>query len=66
MSNRTEWAELMTTVRDSGWATRKCRHGVFVYPPSRSVRPITIPGTPGEYRSFRNCRAELRRAGLNV
>jgi hypothetical protein len=28
--------------------------------------PISIPGTPGEGRSWQNTIAELRRAGINI
>lgn len=66
MSQRSEWNDLAQAVSAAGWKTRRCAHGTLVYPADRKHRPVTMPGTPGEYRSIRNCRAQLRRAGLLV
>lgn len=66
MSNKTDLAHIVSVVAASGWKSRRCRHGQFVYPTDKTIPPITIPGTPSDYRSIRNCRAQLRRAGLSV
>jgi hypothetical protein len=66
MGHRNEWGELTKAITNSGWSMRKCRHGLYVYPVDRTRRPVTVPGTPGDYRSFRNARADVRRAALPV
>ncbi|OZF42285.1 hypothetical protein CH293_26525 [Rhodococcus sp. 14-2470-1b] len=64
MAKRNEWKPLMDAVQAAGWTYRASKHGTYVYPAEPGVRPVTIPGTPGDYRSLRNTRAQLRRAGL--
>lgn len=50
----------------AGWsAVRKSRH-VAVYSPDVSVPMVVFPGSSSDYRSVKNKRAELRRAGLEV
>lgn len=45
----------------AGWAYRRgSKHG-RLFPPG-AVRPITIPGSPGDRRSYLNLRADVRRA----
>ncbi|CAN5428895.1 hypothetical protein BH09ACT9_BH09ACT9_02820 [soil metagenome] len=64
MSKGSEWKPLIDAVIESGWQFRNSRHGIYVYPADSSRRPITLAGTPGDVRSVRNARAQLRRAGL--
>lgn len=59
-----EWNTLITAIETAGWAYRPCKRGLYVYPSDRTRRPVTLPGTPGEFRSLCNARAQLRRAGL--
>lgn len=59
-----EWTILIDAIEDAGWTYRPCKHGLYVYPADRTHRPVTVPGTPSEFRSLRNTRAQLRRAGL--
>ncbi|MFD5808834.1 hypothetical protein [Rhodococcus aetherivorans] len=59
-----EWNALIAAIDEAGWTYRPCKHGLYVYPADRTVRPVTLPGTPGGYRSLCNARAQLRRAGL--
>lgn len=63
MARRTEWRTLFEAIETAGWRYRRCKHGIYVYPSARGVAPVTIPGTPGEFRSLRNTVAALRRAG---
>lgn len=64
MARHREWKDLIEAIDAAGWRKRPCKHGTYVYPPHPNSRPITIPGTPSEYRGPRNIRAALRRAGL--
>lgn len=65
MANRSrEWDTVIKAIAAAGWSYRPCKHGLYVYPADRTVRPITVAGSPGEFRSLANTRAQLRRAGL--
>lgn len=59
-----EWDTLITAIENAGWSSRPCKHGLHVYPADSTLRPVTLPGTPGGCRSLVNARARLRRAGL--
>lgn len=56
---------LIETARDSGWRVekRKCNHWGF-FPANGNYSPIFTGGTPTDYRSVANLKAQLRRAGL--
>jgi hypothetical protein len=64
MAHKRERNYLIDAIIAAGWTHRPCKHGTYVYPSDRSKRPITIPGTPSDWRSMRNALADLRRAGL--
>lgn len=54
--------DLIRRLIAAGWAYRHgAKHG-RLYPPG-SFRPITVPGTPSDRRSYRNFRADVRRLG---
>jgi hypothetical protein len=55
--------ELVEQVLAQGWTIRDGGKHWVLYPADRSHRPIPVPGTPSEYRSYNNFRAQLRRAG---
>lgn len=65
MADKSDWNQLMSAISAAGWTQRPCKHGIYVYPSDKSMRPITIPGTPSDWRSVHNARAVLRRAGLS-
>lgn len=60
-----EWDTVIKAIATAGWSYRPCKHGLYVYPADRALRPVTVAGTPGEFRSLANTRAQLRRAGLS-
>lgn len=57
-----EWVQ---QAHKQGWVVRKARNGHLRWmPPGR--RPLTTSLTPSEYRTTKNERTRLRRAGLKV
>jgi hypothetical protein len=38
----------------------------LAFPTDRSLPPVTIPKTPSDWRSLENCKAALRRAGVEI
>ena len=50
---------------EQGWWCERGKKYIRVYSPDRKTA-FPIPGTPSDFRSYRNMRAQLRRAGLNV
>lgn len=58
--------ELVRAAWEGGcWCERAGTKHVKVYPPDGS-RMIPIPSTPSDWRTKRNKRAQLRRAGIKV
>ena len=55
--------ELTEQVLAQGWTIRSGGKHWILYPADRTQRPITVPGTPGDFRSVKNFRSQLRRAG---
>jgi predicted RNA binding protein YcfA (HicA-like mRNA interferase family) len=62
-----EAREIAKKLEAQGWRVDYHRKGhAIAYPPDRSKRPVTIPGTPSDHRWKKNLIAELRRAGANL
>lgn len=60
-------SKIVRVARAHGWTvTRsKSQHWKFVSP-DRRVQPVFSSGTPSDWRSCRNLRAELKRHGLPI
>lgn len=62
---RGDWRTLASRMRDNGWTFEGGRkHGVTAFAPywvQGGVSSISVPGTPGDVRSYRNCRSVYRR-----
>lgn len=55
--------EIVHRLIKQGWRCERGRSGHWrVYPPD-SGRPLTVPSTPSDHRTWLNVRAQLRRAG---
>lgn len=65
MAGASETNKLIRKIRKAGWTVCKTKkaHWKVTSPSGESV---VLPSTPSEYRSMRNTRALLRRAGLEV
>jgi predicted RNA binding protein YcfA (HicA-like mRNA interferase family) len=57
--------QLLTELRKQGWAVKLAGSGHWRVT-SPSGETITVPATPQSWRSLRNTRAELRRAGARL
>jgi hypothetical protein len=58
-----EFKELVRKLEAQGWEFRQGSKHLVAYPADKSFGPIVITGTPGDVRSLRNLKAQLRRAG---
>lgn len=57
------WRELVNAAVRQGWTFgRRTKHGQQLISPAGDV--IMLSGSPGSQRSYRNAKADLRRAGL--
>lgn len=68
MKQSKDLVELLCQVEDlPGWRVENRPKGWIVFPPDRSVSPITVTHGP-KYpdRAYKNARAKLRRAGAEV
>lgn len=50
-------------VRNQGWRYDPAKGHPTLYPADRAQRPIPVPTTPGDRRSFANWVSLIRRAG---
>jgi len=56
---------LFVELERQGWRVRRGKH-YFVYPPDKTLSPVSIPITTSRYRSFQNTLARLRARGAKV
>lgn len=64
-SDQTE--KLMRIARDQGWVVEQTKGGhVLFMPADKKFGPIFTSSTPSDWRSEKNLRSRLRRAGLKV
>lgn len=64
MGASSEMNKLVRKVRKAGWAVVLTRNNHWkILSPSG---PLFVPSTPSDSRSMKNCRALLKRAGLDV
>lgn len=62
-----EMREICKVIEKAGWRIDYHRKGhAIAYPANKDFSPITIPGTPSDWRAKRNLIAQLRRAGLDI
>jgi hypothetical protein len=65
MANR-EVIELVRELEAKGWRVTRGSHAYVAKSPNRKIPPISIPGTPSDWRALKNKRAELRRYGVKL
>lgn len=59
-----DFQKVVDELVDQGWRYDPHRSGhPMLYPPDAGERPIPVPTTPGDHRSFKNFVAMIRRAG---
>ncbi len=60
--------EMIAAARDAGWRVNKSRRNSHwkLTPPDADYPPVVLPSSPGDRRSLKNARAQLRRAGLRI
>lgn len=58
--------KIVKALKAQGWRIEQGSKHLIAYPPDKTKRPITIPGSPGDVRSQRNLVAQLRRAGADL
>lgn len=64
--NCKELHPLIDAARDQGWRVQVTSNGHLKFlPKDRSVSPVFGPSTPSDYRSVKNVRTKLRKAGLS-
>jgi hypothetical protein len=56
---------LAAAARADGWLLTVTGGGHLKWMPPQGGAPVFTASTPGDWRSSRNARAKLRRAGLN-
>ncbi len=59
-----EWRELIEEAQRQGWRAERTQRGHWQLfaPDGRTI--VTLPGTPSDWRAFRNTIAQMRRAGF--
>ncbi len=61
-----DWRPLIRAAVAQGWRLgRRTRHGLRLLAPDGRTT-VSLPGTPGDWRAWRNAVAALRRAGLEL
>lgn len=61
-----ELRDLIASVMEAGWRVNFRGGHVTVYPPDEKRSPIVISSSPSDSHAVKNCRSQLRRAGLNL
>lgn len=49
-----------------GWRVVETKAGWMLYPPDKTLDPITVHGTPSDRRAWQNTLSRLRRAGAPI
>lgn len=58
--------ELVKICEDAGWRTKQVKHGVMVFPPDKTKKPIVISMSAQDHRALDNNKSRLRAAGLEI
>lgn len=58
--------EIVDRLEAQGWRVVKGKKHLKAYPPDKDKPMVTIPGTPGDQRSLKNLKAQLRRSGADL
>jgi hypothetical protein len=63
-----EAAELVEIARKSPAVRKveKAQKTTMVWPANEALDPVRIPGTPSDWRGLENCKAALRRIGVEI
>ncbi len=61
-----EVREILAKLEAQGWRIDDGGHYVRAYPPDKTKRAVSIPGTPGGGRWRQNLIAALRRSGADL
>lgn len=59
-----EIADLLRVARRQGWGYRRGRHHILTSPDG--LNTVVVPLTPSDWRSLRNAKNILKKAGLRV
>lgn len=64
-SSNKEVSDLIQKARAQGWTVIGSSGGHWIFrSPDKSQAQVVVPGTPSDYRSMKNSKSALRRAGL--
>lgn len=66
-SSNKEVGDLIQKARAQGWTVIGSSGGHWIFrSPDKSQAQVIVPGTPSDYRSMKNAKSALRRAGLTM
>jgi len=63
--SRKEIKKIVSELQRQGWRTRLGKH-IVLYPPDKTIAPVTIAYTPTDGRWYLTMVTKLRRAGANI